>query len=80
MTISCLFFVLISIRRSSSLSTNQDGPNSEQRIALEQVSLLAEDGQIYTEAEGRASFMQLSHSILRSRALVQYITVAIGMC
>lgn len=34
----------------------------------------------YTEAEERASFMQLSHSILLPRALVQYITVAIGMC
>lgn len=39
------FFVLISIHHSSSLSTNHDGPNSEQRIALEQVSLLAEGGQ-----------------------------------
>lgn len=39
------FVALISIHRSSSLSTKQDRPNSEQRVALEQVSLLAEDGQ-----------------------------------
>jgi len=45
-----LFFfvlVLIYIHHSSSLSTNQGGPNSEQRIASEQASLLAGDGQFF---------------------------------
>lgn len=43
MNILCLFCFYI--HHPSSLSTNQDGPNSEQRNALERVSLLAKDGQ-----------------------------------
>lgn len=41
---------------------------------------LAEDAPFLCGDKERASFMQLSLSILCSCALVQYITVAIGMC
>lgn len=48
------FGVLVSRHHSSSLSTNRDGPSSEQRIALEQVSLLAEDGRFLYGGRGKS--------------------------
>lgn len=45
------FVVSLSVHHSSSLSTNPGGPSSERRIGTRQLSLLAEDGHFYTEAE-----------------------------
>lgn len=66
----CLFgFLYIILPLLAQTKTGQDGLFS-----------LPEDAPFVCGDKERALFMQLSLSILCSCALVQYITVAIGMC